>query len=94
MSASDDDVMVIALWIISIGFIILAISKTVGLNNEPCKEDGGNGTKLVPPVPTPVPQTSAVQADNKQAEDEQYTQIQKQLQQLSSGISALKEKLQ
>ena len=83
----DDDVFVIALWIIAIGFIILAIDKTVKLNNPSNNGDSGtaNGSSSQTQCPTPV--------DQNNQEDAQFQEIQKQLKQLGNGIHALKQKI-
>lgn len=74
-SFPDDDVAVIALWIIAIGVFILAIDKTTKLNNKP-------ETNLPAPVPCPP--------CNNQSEDQQFDDIQKQLEQLKNGLTQLK----
>lgn len=89
MSFSDDDVAVIALWIIAIGFIILAIDKTTKLNNGI-----DQAAQLLPPVPVPEPQPPSVPSSGfNQEEDQQFMQIQKQLQQLGNGLNQLKKNL-
>lgn len=74
-SNQDDDVAVIALWIIAIGVFILAIEKTTRLNN--------NNKPETLPVPVPCPPSN-------QSEDQQLDDIQKQLEQLKNGLTQLK----
>ncbi|WNC17498.1 hypothetical protein [Brevibacillus brevis] len=73
-SCKDDDVAVIALWIIAIGVIILAIDKTTRLNNQ------SDSKQMAPPTCAPC----------HSSEDQQWDQIQKQLAQLKDGLSQLK----
>lgn len=71
----DDDVGVIALWIIAIGFFILAVDKTTRLGNK--AETNNN-----PPLPTCPP--------CNQSDDLQFDQIKQQLDQLKDGLTQLK----
>lgn len=73
-SFEDDDVAVIALWIIAIGFFILAVDKTTKLSNKP---------ETNKPIPVPCPPCN-------QSDDQQFDQIQKQLEQLKNGLTQLK----
>ena len=83
----DDDVMVIALWIIALGFIILAIDKTTKLNNPSANSESKSANG-------PTSQTQIPAATNTgQYEDAQFYEIQKQLKQLGTGIQALKQKI-
>lgn len=84
----DDDVAVIALWIIAIGFIILAIDKTTRLNNP-----SNPITNLLPQCPDS--QSSQQQRLNQQStiEDQQFNQIQQQLKQLGHGLHELRRNL-
>jgi len=85
--SDDDDVMVIALWIIAIGFIILAIDKTTKLNNPPAKSDSqpANGSACQKQLP-------GCQAMGNH-DDPQFDEIQKQLRQLREGIHSLINKI-
>jgi len=74
-SCNDDDVGVIALWIIAIGFFILAVDKTTRLSNKA-------ETNTPAPIPTCPP--------SSQSDDQQFDQIQQQLAQLKNGLSQLK----
>ncbi|MCM3078155.1 MULTISPECIES: hypothetical protein [Brevibacillus] len=73
-SFQDDDVAVIALWIIAIDVFILAIDKTTKLNNKP------------ETLPAPVPCPPCNQSD-----DQQFDEIQKQLELLKNGLTQLKQ---
>ncbi|MBP1930105.1 hypothetical protein [Ammoniphilus resinae] len=75
-SDDDDNIAIIGLWIIAIGFVVLAIDKTSRLNNDQNQEQ-----IQLPP---------SDQQSTPQPEDEQFKQIQMQLQQLKNGISELK----
>ncbi len=82
----DDDVVVIALWIIAIGFIILAIDKTTRLNDS-----SNHAIPLFPQEPPQPPQPQSFSAQS--LEDQQFNQIQQQLKQLGSGLNELKRNL-
>jgi len=81
MFSDDDNIAIIGLWIIAIGFVVLAIDKTTRLNN------GSQNQVQIQPPPSN-------QQNTPQPEDEQFKQIQMQLQQLKNGISELKKKSQ
>jgi|GEM_PF-6811562 len=81
MFSDDDNIAIIGLWIIAIGFVVLAIDKTARLNN------GSQNQVQIQPPPSN-------QQSTPQPEDEQFKQIQMQLQQLKNGISELKKKSQ
>ncbi|WP_206529406.1 hypothetical protein [Brevibacillus sp. SYP-B805] len=76
MSSKDDDVAVIALWIIAIGFFILAVDKTTRL---------GKNTR--PSLTVPI---TVEKCPPQNQEDKQFEQIQQQLRQLKDGLENIK----
>lgn len=84
----DDDVVVIALWIIAIGFIILAIDKTTRLNDS-----SNHAIPLFPQGPPQTPPQPQGFSSAQSLEDQQFNQIQQQLKQLGSGLNELKRNL-
>ena len=80
MIDNDSDVVAIALWIIALGFVILAIEKTTQLSNKPnCDAKQSMNAAL---QPTPLPQNGS----DAPQEDQQFKDIVQQLQQLRTGI--------
>ncbi|WP_164684736.1 hypothetical protein [Brevibacillus reuszeri] len=84
----DSDVVAIALWIIAIGFVILAIEKTTKLSNKPSCEPK-------PCMNIEINQSKTLQNGDQSATDEQqYKDILSQLEQLRSGIQDMQKDLQ
>lgn len=85
MSNSDDDVVTIALWIIAIGFVILAIEKTTKLSRTP-DTDATNKQPVSPPTPDVCLSPAA-------SEDQQLEQIASQIAQLKESMNKIKKDL-
>ncbi|MFF0828567.1 hypothetical protein ACFYU8_16970 [Brevibacillus sp. NPDC003359] len=87
----DDDTAVIALWIISIGFVILAIDKTTRLSQKPAC----NNEKSVQPL---IQLNKQVNGKNKNGndddEDRQFKRIEQQIAQLRDSMQDIKKNLQ
>ncbi|MED1785515.1 hypothetical protein P4V43_27205 [Brevibacillus fortis] len=87
----DDDTAVIALWIISIGFVILAIDKTTRLSQKPACDN----EKLIQPL---IQLNKQVNGKNKNGndddEDMQFKRIEQQISQLRDSIQDIKKNLQ
>ncbi|ATF16130.1 hypothetical protein HPY28_14760 [Brevibacillus sp. HB1.2] len=87
----NDDTAVIALWIISIGFVILAIDKTTRLSQKPaCDKE-----KLMQPL---IQLNKQINGKNKNGndndEDMQFKRIEQQIAQLRDSIQDIKKNLQ
>ncbi|MBY0084929.1 hypothetical protein HP567_000800 [Brevibacillus sp. M2.1A] len=87
----DDDTAVIALWIISIGFVILAIDKTTRLSQKPACDN----EKLIQPL---IQLNKQVNGKNKNGndddEDKQFKRIEEQIAQLRDSVQDIKKNLQ
>lgn len=84
---TDSDVVAIALWIIALGFVILAIEKTTQLSNKPnCDAKQWMNAALQPP---PLPQNGS----DAPKEDQQFKDIVQQLQQLRTGLTDIQKDL-
>ncbi|WP_253901698.1 hypothetical protein [Brevibacillus sp. HB1.3] len=87
----DDDTAVIALWIISLGFVILAIDKTTKLSQKPaCNND-----KLIQPF---IQLNKQINGKNKNGNDNdddmQFKRIEQQIAQLRDSVQDIKKNLQ
>lgn len=87
----DDDTAVIALWIISIGFVILAIDKTTRLSQKPSCDN----EKLIQPL---IQLNKQINGKNKNGndddEDKQFKRIEEQIAQLRDSVQDIKKNLQ
>ena len=84
---NDSDVVAIALWIIALGFVILAIEKTTQLSNKPnCDAKQWMNTALQPSPPSK-------NGSDANQEDQQFKDIVQQLQQLRTGLSDIQKDL-
>ncbi|MGF9906544.1 hypothetical protein [Brevibacillus porteri] len=87
----DDDTAVIALWIISIGFVILAIDKTTRLSQKPACDN----EKLMQPL---IQLNKQINGNNKNGndndEDMQFKRIEQQIAQLRDSLQDIKKNLQ
>lgn len=83
MSFFDDNIEVVAIWIIAIGALIFAINKTLKLGQEEKGKDNGlsdlanNLIEKLPPL----------NCNPKNGEDAQFAQIQSQLKELQNRLS-------
>ncbi|CAI9006840.1 TMhelix containing protein [Brevibacillus sp. IT-7CA2] len=89
----DDDTAVIALWIISIGFVILAIDKTTRLSHKPACNN--NNEKSIQPL---IQLNKQINGKNKNGndndEDMQFKRIEQQISQLRESVQDIKKNLQ
>lgn len=89
----DDDTAVIALWIISIGFVILAIDKTTRLSQKPACDN----EKSIQPL---IQLNKQINGNNKNGngndndDDMQFKRIEQQIAQLRDSIQDIKKNLQ
>ncbi|MED1800392.1 hypothetical protein [Brevibacillus porteri] len=89
----DDDTAVIALWIISIGFVILAIDKTTKLSQKPACE---NATSAQPLIQSNKKANGKNKNgnDNDNDDDRQFKRIEQQIAQLRDSMQDIKKNLQ
>lgn len=83
MSLFDDNIEVIAIWIIAIGALIFAINKTLKLGKgEKCKDN-----ELSSLANDLIKQLPQLKPSPKNGEDAQFAQIQSQLKELQNRLS-------
>ena len=83
MSFFDDNIEVVAIWIIAIGALIFAINKTLKLG----KEEKGKDNELSSLANDLIKQLPQLKPCPKNGEDAQFAQIQSQLKELQNRLS-------
>lgn len=88
MSFFDDDIEVVALWILAIGAVILAINKTLELGQE--KDKQNVCSSLTNSLLQQLPQQNT---NSKNRDDLQFAQIQSQLRELENSLSTISKRI-